>query len=96
MENISLSLFVAGNDAESRELIDAVNRVLCQSSADDKYFLEVVDVLDSPEKALERDIFATPTLVRNFPLPVVKLIGDVRRSTQLMGLLQFEKDQLEE
>jgi len=40
-----------------------------------------------PEKALEKDIFATPMLVRDVPEPVLKLLGDLSRMSSVIGPL---------
>jgi hypothetical protein len=40
-----------------------------------------------PEKALEKDIFATPMLVRNVPEPVLKLLGDLSRMSSVIAAI---------
>lgn len=90
MTRMSLSLYVAGDDADVRELVSVVQGHLNRSALADQYLLEVVDVLSTPERALEQDVFATPTLVRHSPLPMVKLIGDFRQVEQLISLIQSE------
>jgi circadian clock protein KaiB len=39
--------------------------------------MEVIDILESPEVAEANRILATPTLVKELPPPVRKVIGDI-------------------
>jgi hypothetical protein len=43
-----------------------------------------------PEKALERDVFATPMLVRDVPAPVLKLLGDLSRVPSVIAAITTE------
>lgn len=49
--------------------------------------MSVIDVLQQPEQARDNKIIATPTLVREFPLPNRRIIGDLSDHQQvLVGL----------
>jgi hypothetical protein len=48
---------------------------------------DVVEVLGMPEKALEKEVFATPMLVRDIPEPVLKLLGDLSRMSSVMAAI---------
>lgn len=71
-----LRLYVAGATARSREALRHVYR-LCEVELKDNYELEVVDVYQQPELARANQIVATPTLVKEFPLPVRRYIGNL-------------------
>jgi circadian clock protein KaiB len=51
------------------------------------YQIEVIDLLKNPQLAAGDMILAVPTLVRRFPTPVRKLIGDLSNTERvLVGL----------
>jgi len=52
-----------------------------------RYSLEVINVLDNPERAQEDNILATPTLVKASPPPERRVVGDLSdRKKVLLGL----------
>jgi circadian clock protein KaiB len=53
----------------------------------DKYSIEIIDLLKNPQLAEGDQIFAIPTLVRKFPEPIRKIIGDLSNEERvLVGL----------
>jgi circadian clock protein KaiB len=40
------------------------------------YPIEVIDLLKKPELAQQDQVLAIPTLVRNLPVPIRKIVGD--------------------
>ncbi len=52
-----------------------------------KYSLEVINVLDDPQRAQEDNILATPTLVRASPLPEKRVVGDLSDKDKLLSAL---------
>jgi circadian clock protein KaiB len=77
-----LRLFVAGATARSREAVLRV-RKLCEAEMKDHYELEVIDVYQQPELARDNQIIATPTLVKEFPPPPRRFIGNLLNMTGL-------------
>ena len=52
-----------------------------------QYTIEVIDLLKQPQLAEGDQIFAIPTLVRKFPEPIRKIIGDLSNEERvLVGL----------
>jgi circadian clock protein KaiB len=52
-----------------------------------RYELEIVDVLEHPQRAEDEKILATPTLIKQLPLPLRRVIGDLSdKEKVLMGL----------
>ena len=49
-----------------------------------RYRIEVIDLQKNPQIARDNQILAIPTLVRNLPLPVRKIIGDLSNMEQLL------------
>jgi hypothetical protein len=52
-------------------------RRLCESHLAGRYEIEVIDLLVNPTLAAGDQILAVPTLVRKFPEPIRKIIGDL-------------------
>ena len=51
------------------------------------YQLEIIDIYQQPLLAKEGQIVATPTLVKELPLPLRKFIGDMSQTDRiLLGL----------
>ena len=71
-----LRLFVAGATARSRQAVLRV-RQLCEAELKDNYELEVIDIYQQPELARENQIVATPTLIKELPLPLRRFIGSL-------------------
>jgi circadian clock protein KaiB len=79
-----LRLYVAGASTRSRLALRHVYR-LCEQELKGKYELEVIDVYQQPELARKNQIIATPTLVKESPLPVRRFIGNLMNATELFG-----------
>lgn len=77
-----LRLYVAGATARSRQALRRVYQ-LCEAELKDNYELEVIDVYQQPELARDNQIVATPTLVKEFPRPVRRFIGNLLNTTGL-------------
>jgi circadian clock protein KaiB len=84
-----LRLFVAGATDRSRQAILRV-RQLCEAEFDGNFSLEVIDVHQQPILARDGQIIATPTLVREFPRPVRRLIGNLSNSAALFVGLDLD------
>jgi circadian clock protein KaiB len=75
-ERYVLRLYVAGATARSREALLRV-RHLCETELKGNYDLQVIDIYQQPIIARNGQILATPTLVREFPRPMRRLIGNL-------------------
>lgn len=82
-----LLLFVAGATTRSRQAILRV-RTLCEAQPEGSCSLEVVDIYQLPDMAREHQIVATPTLVKQAPLPVQRFIGNFSDITGLFAELE--------
>ena len=71
-----LRLFVAGATTKSHQAVLRV-RQLCAAELKDNCDLEVIDIYQQPELARENQIVATPTLIKEIPLPVRRFIGNL-------------------
>lgn len=71
-----LRLFVTGMTRTSARAIERV-RAVCDTHLTQRYELEVVDIFQLPSRAREEQIIATPTLIKAYPLPLRRYIGDL-------------------
>ena len=82
-----LVLYVAGQTPKSLAAIQNLERI-CKESLPGRYTIEVVDLRKSPHLAREHGIVAIPTLVRELPTPIRKIIGDLSNSEKVLVNLQ--------
>ena len=87
-----LRLYVAGQTPKSITALSNLKR-LCDSHLAGRYSIEVVDLLEKPQLARRDDIVVIPTLVRQLPPPIRKIIGDLSNVERvLMGLDVVPRD----
>ena len=86
MYKFKLYLYLSGETPPS--VAGAYNvRVLLDKELKGQYSLEVINVLDNPQRAQEDKILATPTLVKASPPPERRVIGDLSdKEKVLIGL----------
>jgi circadian clock protein KaiB len=91
-EHYTLRLYITGTTARSTEAISNV-RKLCEEYLPGRYDLEVVDIYQQPGQAGDAQIIAAPTLVKEFPKPLKRLVGNLsNREKVIVGLnLRGEK-----
>ena len=90
-KEFELRLYVAGQTAKSVAALHNLRRY-CEAHIPERYSIEVVDLLENPQLAEGDQILAIPTLVRRFPEPVRKIIGDLSNEEKvLIGLDLREK-----
>ncbi len=80
----TMRLYVTGATPRSSRAI-ANLRKLCDQYLPGRYKLEIVDVYQQPELAREGQIIAAPTLVKSFPLPLRRFIGDMSNTANLLA-----------
>ncbi len=81
-----LKLYVTGSSPRTRQAIENLQRI-CEQELQGRYELDIVDVLEHPQAAEDDRILATPTLIKQLPLPLRRVIGDLSdREKVLLGL----------
>ena len=85
-----LRLYVAGETQKSRDAIENLNRI-CEEYLQGRYHIEVIDLIKNPQLAAGEQIFAVPTLVRNLPEPIRKIIGDLSAKEKVLVGLDIHK-----
>jgi len=81
-----LRLFVTGMTPRSTEAVASI-KTICEEHLKGRYDLEVIDLYQHPELAKEAQILAAPTLVKQLPEPLRRLIGNLADTERvLIGL----------
>jgi len=81
-----LLLYIAGQTPKSIKALENIKKY-AEEHLKGKYSIEIIDLLKSPQLAEGDQILAVPTLVRKFPEPIRKIIGDLSNEERvLVGL----------
>ena len=64
-------------------------RQLCETELRDNCTLEVIDIYQQPALARKHQIVATPTLVKEFPRPMRRFIGNLLNASVLFAELDL-------
>ena len=83
---VHLTLYISGGTARAEAAVANLRRI-CEQELHGEYQLEVIDVLQQPERAEDAKILATPTLIKELPPPLRRIIGDLSdKDKVLLGL----------
>lgn len=86
-----LKLYILGQSQKSVKALANLQKI-SENNLKEKYFIEICDLAIHPEKAKQDKILAIPTLVKRYPPPVTKIIGDLSDTEKVLGILN-EDDQ---
>jgi circadian clock protein KaiB len=85
-DTLELRLYVAGQTPKSLIALKNLKKI-CEEHLQGRYRLHVIDLVKTPQLAQDDQILAIPTLVRNLPHPIRKIIGDLSDTQRvLVGL----------
>ncbi|MBK8210470.1 MAG: circadian clock protein KaiB [Rhodospirillales bacterium] len=95
MKQFVLKLYIAGRTPRTEQAISSLKEI-CEKDLASAYDLAVIDVLERPQLAENEKILATPTLVKELPPPLRRVVGDLsNRERVLVGLDLAVRDELE-
>ena len=78
-----LKLFVTGASPNSIRAITNIKNI-CELNLKDNYDLEIIDVYQQPLMAESEQIVALPLLIKKYPLPERRLIGDLSDTAKVL------------
>lgn len=84
-----LKLYITGATRRSQRAITNLNSI-CEEYLQGHCDVEVVDVYHSPTLAKSANVIAAPTLVKQLPLPMRRLIGDLSERGRVLVLLDLK------
>lgn len=76
MSKFVLRLYITGQTPRSVDAITNLQRIV-DDELREEYELEIIDVLENPALAEDEKIIATPTLIKELPPPLRRIIGDL-------------------
>ncbi|HEY9738248.1 MAG TPA: circadian clock KaiB family protein [Trichocoleus sp.] len=88
LERYILRLYVAKNSLRSLRAIQRIQS-LCEERLPGRYELEIVDIYEEPERLEQDQVFAVPTLIKQLPPPLQRLIGDMTDIEKLITCLDI-------
>lgn len=71
-----LRLYVCGASVLSRRAIVNIKDI-CDKHLNGRFDLQVIDIYQTPSLAKDEQIIAAPTLIKQLPLPLRRLVGDL-------------------
>jgi circadian clock protein KaiB len=86
-----LKLYVTGTSPRAEVAISNLRRI-CEQELRGKYELEIIDVLERPQVAEDDKILATPTLIKQLPPPLRRVIGDLSDKEKVLLGLEVVRD----
>jgi circadian clock protein KaiB len=87
-ENYTLRLFVSGMTPKSMRAIENLKRI-CEEHLTGRYDLEIIDIYQRPELAKDAQLITAPTLVKQLPPPLRRLIGDLSSTEKVLVALDL-------
>jgi circadian clock protein KaiB len=90
-EPYTLTLFVSGASDSSSHAIANV-REICDQHLNGRHQLNVVDLNQEPASAAAHHVLATPTLIKDHPLPTRMLVGDMSDHVRILLALDLPLD----
>ncbi|MCB0197669.1 MAG: circadian clock protein KaiB [Anaerolineae bacterium] len=91
MSEYLLKLYITGQTPRS-QLAIANLRHICEQSLQGQYRLVIIDIQEQPQLAEDERILATPTLIKELPEPIRRIIGDLSDVDQVLFGLDLKSD----
>lgn len=83
-----LQLFVAGILPNSTRAIKNIHTI-CNLYLKGRYELEIIDIYQQPKLAISEEIIAVPVLIKKFPLPAERMIGDLSNIEKVLKVIDI-------
>ncbi len=83
-----LRLYIAGETPKSKRVLESL-RQICDAHVAGRYAIEVIDLHERPEVAIQHRVVAIPTVMRLAPGSVKRIAGDLADRTRVCEALGF-------
>jgi circadian clock protein KaiB len=87
---VVMRLYIANNAPNSARAV-ANLAAICKEYLEDKFKLEIIDVLEHPLRALADGILVTPSLAKISPLPAAKIVGNLDEKSSVLRALGLKE-----
>lgn len=91
MERYKFKLFIIKGNPASNSLVERVENLL-KDNLKTNYLIEIIDILENPDLAIQSKVIASPTLIKELPLPQKRLIGHCNDNDKIMTALSLFKN----
>jgi circadian clock protein KaiB len=78
-----LCLFVSGNSPNSARAVVNI-KAICEKYLKNMYELEIIDICQHPDLASIEEIVAVPLLIKKFPIPKERMVGDLSNTEEVL------------
>ena len=86
---VVMRLYIANNAPNSVRAV-ANLAAICKEHLEDKFKLEIIDVLEYPLRALADGILVTPSLTKVSPSPAAKIVGNLSDRSSVLHALGID------
>ncbi|MFO8102355.1 MAG: circadian clock KaiB family protein [Dehalococcoidia bacterium] len=84
-----LKLYVTNMTPKIEDSIGKLRQVICDQDLESQYELKIINILENPQLAEGDRVLATPTLIKELPAPVKRLIGDISNTDKVLVRLDL-------
>jgi circadian clock protein KaiB len=85
-----LKLYISGRSTTSDRAIENLRRI-CETMLPGSYEIRVIDIQKHPREMEQERVLATPTLVKESPPPVTRIIGDLSCTDRVLAALNLDR-----
>lgn len=85
-----LRLYVSGMTPHSARAVRNL-QAICAEFLEGRYDLDVIDIYQQPVLIAGEQIIAAPTLIKKFPLPMRRIIGDLSNRERVLRGLDLDR-----
>jgi len=78
-----LCLFVSGKSPNSAFAVVNI-KAICEKYLKNRYELEIIDIYQHPDLAITEEIVALPLLIKKFPIPKKRIVGDLSNTEEVL------------
>lgn len=76
-------LYISKENSAAEQAVKNLGRI-CRQLGEEACEVEIIDVYAQPSRAEMDRVLAIPTLIKSDPLPVIRIIGDLRDSQKIL------------
>ena len=91
MPEYLLKLYITGQTNRSKRAIANLHQI-CEQTLQGQYRIVIIDIQEQPQLAEDERILATPTLIKELPEPIRRIIGDLSDTEQVLFGLDLKTD----
>jgi circadian clock protein KaiB len=87
---VMMRLYIVNNAPNSVRAV-ANLAAICKEHLEEKFKLEIIDVLETPLRALADGILVTPSLAKVSPSPAAKIVGNLSDKSSVLHALGIKE-----